>query len=229
MKQSPAKIFLADQHQFSFDIIEAVNDDILDGGCSKTLSIEQSSWLILIPVVGAIRCKDSRGNDNLLAAGQWQLCKMQPGEKIEIHNPFKDVVVNTLQVWIKGDERLLLSLPLLHTYDVNGSMSRLIQLSPEKFEEENLPFILSIGKFHGRRDTTYNLGDKSASLFLFVIEGAFEAEGRLLHARDGLALWDTKQVELEALSNDAIIVAIELFPHSNSLRELHYNNDYLQH
>ena len=43
-----------------------------------------------------------------------------------------------------------------------------------------------------------------------VIEGAFEVHGRLLHARDGLALWDTSIAEIEALSNDAIILLVEL-------------------
>jgi len=42
------------------------------------------------------------------------------------------------------------------------------------------------------------------------LEGAFEVEGRLLHARDGLALWETEKVELEALSNDAIILVMEI-------------------
>jgi quercetin 2,3-dioxygenase len=215
MKQSPARIFLANEHKLSFDIIEVINDEILDGGCNKNFEIGQSSYLLLIPVIGAIRYKDSRGNENLLAAGQWQLTKMQPGEKIEIQNPFKEAMVNYLQIWVKGDERLLLSLPLSQDYDVNGNMSRLVRLFPVKFKEENLPFILSIGKFHGRGDTTYNLDDNTAGLFLFVIEGAFEAEGRLLHARDGLGLWGIKQVELEALSNDAIIVSIELLRQSN--------------
>ena len=45
---------------------------------------------------------------------------------------------------------------------------------------------------------------------MFVIEGAFEVQGTLLHARDGLALWGTDKLEKEALSNDAIILLIEL-------------------
>jgi len=35
-------------------------------------------------------------------------------------------------------------------------------------------------------------------------------EGRLLHARDGLTLWETEEAEMEALSNDAIVLLIEL-------------------
>jgi quercetin 2,3-dioxygenase len=35
-------------------------------------------------------------------------------------------------------------------------------------------------------------------------------EGRLLHAKDSLALWDTKAVELEALSENALVLILEL-------------------
>jgi len=51
---------------------------------------------------------------------------------------------------------------------------------------------------------------RSKQATIFVLEGAFEAEGRLLHSRDGLALWDTNEIEIEALSNDAIILLIEI-------------------
>jgi quercetin 2,3-dioxygenase len=96
------------EHKAPFGNIDVINDDTLMGGGSMHLKIEQSSFVILIPVIGAIRYKDSRGNDNLLAAGQWQLIKMVAGEKIAFHNPFKDTLVNFLQVWVRGDERLLL-------------------------------------------------------------------------------------------------------------------------
>ena len=52
--------------------------------------------------------------------------------------------------------------------------------------------------------------NKEAGAFVFVIEGAFEVQGTLLHERDGLALWKTEEVEMEALSNEAIILVIEL-------------------
>ncbi|MBS1608465.1 MAG: hypothetical protein JSS70_06850 [Bacteroidetes bacterium] len=42
-----------------------------------------------------------------------------------------------------------------------------------------------------------------------MLEVVFEVEGHLLHVRDGLALWNTEQVGMEALSNDAILLVIE--------------------
>ena len=46
--------------------------------------------------------------------------------------------------------------------------------------------------------------------FVFIIEGAFEVQNRLLEARDGLSLWNLSKLEFEALSNDAILMIIEV-------------------
>lgn len=40
------------------------------------------------------------------------------------------------------------------------------------------------------------------------ISGAFEINGRLMHARDGLALWDVNSIEIEALSAEATYSAL---------------------
>jgi len=46
--------------------------------------------------------------------------------------------------------------------------------------------------------------------FCFVIAGAFELENRLLQMRDGLAVNGPCAVELEALSEGALLLTIEL-------------------
>ncbi|WP_262891527.1 pirin family protein [Adhaeribacter radiodurans] len=47
-------------------------------------------------------------------------------------------------------------------------------------------------------------------LYFCAYRGAFEVQGRLLHEKDSLALWDTEEVELEALSNHIRILIMEL-------------------
>jgi hypothetical protein len=45
---------------------------------------------------------------------------------------------------------------------------------------------------------------------MFNIQGMFEVQGRLLQTGDGLGLWNEPgDVELEALSNEAIVLLIE--------------------
>jgi quercetin 2,3-dioxygenase len=48
------------------------------------------------------------------------------------------------------------------------------------------------------------------SCFMFVIEGAFEVQNRLLQRKDGLLLPEAGEVEFVALSDNGILLVIEL-------------------
>ncbi|MEP7373448.1 MAG: hypothetical protein ABI675_08685 [Chitinophagaceae bacterium] len=231
--QSKAKMFLADergldetdwsrsQHTFNFGKhfsehkqpfgdLYVVNDEVLDAGRSLSISVEEYSYVILLPVMGAIAVKDSSGNENLIAAGQIQTVTIDKGEQIDISNPFDQGLINFLQVSIRADQNNKDKRSGLSTYDINKCLNSLLEISPLSLGESSLPFSLSIGKFNGRGETTYEVKNKKKDLFVFVLEGAFEVQGTLLHERDGLALWETGEIEMEALSNDSIILLIEL-------------------
>ncbi|MBL7744433.1 MAG: pirin family protein [Chitinophagaceae bacterium] len=200
----------ANPYKQPFGDIYVVNDDSLDAGRSLQLTIEEFSYVVLLPVMGAIASKDPSGNEHLIAAGQIEILTADKEETIEISNPFDEGLVNFLQIWIKADIIRSTKGSYLQTYNVNKCPDTLVKISPASIGTSALPFSIAIGKFNGRSETTYHLKKKNAGLFVFVIEGVFEVQGRLLHVRDGLALWDIEEAEMEALSNNAIILAIEL-------------------
>jgi redox-sensitive bicupin YhaK (pirin superfamily) len=233
IQQAKGKIFLADQrginetekfqrrytfnfgkyfnaHKHAFGDIYVLNDDTLAGGGSVKMLVKEYSYIILIPVTGAIAYKDTIGKNNLVAAGQVQVITADKDVTIEISNPFREDLVNFLQIWIRAHKTKEQNSFHLSTYnDVNENLNSLVNAIPENDGSILLPFAIAVGKFSGRGETVYLPKNKTAGLFVFVIEGAFEVEGRLLHARDGLALWETAAAEMEALSNDAIILLIE--------------------
>lgn len=95
---------------------------------------------------------------------------------------------------------------------MNENFNHLIPVLPTiAASQKTLPFALSIGQFGGRSETIYNLKDKKNAFFTFIIAGAFEINGRLMHPRDGLALWDINSIEIEALSPEATLLCLELF------------------
>jgi len=233
MRHSKAKIFLADErgvnetnwsrsqptfnfakyfneNKTPFGDLYLLNDEVLDAGQSLTIGVGEHSYMILLPVIGAVGVKDSSGNENFIAAGQLQVLPADYGDSIVISNPFGEGLVNFLQVRVRGDRTLPPQKSGLYTYDINKCMNSLLTISPVSQREFVLPFSISIGKFEGRGETNYKVKNNDAGLFVFVIEGAFEVQGTLLHARDGLALWDTDEAEMEALSNDAIVLLMEL-------------------
>jgi hypothetical protein len=71
-------------------------------------------------------------------------------------------------------------------------------------------FRTHIGRFSGRADSVFNSTIDSRHVFVYVIEGAFEFQNRLLEARDGLGLSNITTSEFEALSNDAILLILEV-------------------
>lgn len=231
IKQSNGKIFLADErginestwfrsfntfnfgkyyneHKHSFAGIYVFNDDTLNSGRTLNMLVEERTFIVLLPVIGAVDYRDSLGNSNLVAAGQAQVAFLDRGASIQISNPFKEELVNFLQIWIRADNVNEQVATRLFTYeDVNSYINTCIPMFPSVTEKPLLS--CSIGKFSGRGEAIYCPGNEKAGLFVFVIEGAFEVEGRLLHARDGLALWDINEIEMEALSNDAIVLVVE--------------------
>jgi len=234
IQQTKGRIFLADQrgvqetagyqgrytfnfgryfneHKHAFGDVYLLNDDILAGGGTLKMPAKETSYIVLIPVAGAINCIHTAGHHSLVAAGQVLLMTAGQGDAITVSNPFSDHPINCLQIWIRAGKTREMRAALLYTYpDVNEHLNGMVALTGGNRTALQTAFTISLGKFSGRGETVYLPKNNNAGIFIFIIEGAFEVEGRLLHARDGLALWDTGAVEMEALSNDAIIMTIEL-------------------
>ena len=218
------------QHDYKAAIgpLYVLNDETLAGGRSLVLTVEEDTDILLVPVVGALSLKDSAGNTCLVEAGQCCLETAWAGTTIELINPYQEDLVNFLQVWFRyvsvpgniglagyesgaQDEE---TGPQLFSFDINADKNKLIELFPASSattSSSNRSYGRQfIGKFAGREEIVHTIASPCNGLFVFVIEGAFEVQYRLLHARDGLALWDLQEVEFEALSNDAIVLVVEI-------------------
>jgi len=227
MKLTPGKIFLADQrgltahpalkrystfnfgkyyheHREPFGNLFLCNDESIAGGKVTFFLCKEDSLQIFIPITGGIDIV-ANGKEFALATGQVQVLNMGKGEVLEISNPYQNDVINYLQLGIKTDMFLMRASELLFDFDFEKNQNQLIEI----IANPKLPFKLSAGIFTGREEVIYKMQSSNHKFYTFIIDGAFEIEGRLMHARDGLALWDTEQVELEALSNNAIAVVLE--------------------
>lgn len=203
------KIIQQQTDAFPFGKLSQLEDDVLEPGGSLQFALEEDVLIMLLPVVGAIRYEASTGHPGLLAAGQVQFLPLGQGATLQVSNPFDDLPVNFLQVWFRASWEQAPQEPAISEFNVNTFMNCTLRISPGFIGWDPLPFSASIGKFSGRGETVYYPSGTDAGLFVFVLEGAFEVEGRLLHPRDGLALVDPQQVEMEALSNEALILVLE--------------------
>lgn len=188
-----------------FGSLYLLNDDTLAGGQTYTLHLEEDSDVVLIPTVGAIHYKDNIGNETTIEAGQVQYMFTPAGTTFLLTNPYEKELVNLLQLWIRQPARRR-NKPMLTSFSLDDARNSLVELFGTKKEGPKI----AMGKFDGRQETEYHLSAAAKGVYVLVLEGAFEVQYRLLETRDGLALWHTKTIELEALSNEAIILLVEV-------------------
>lgn len=218
--QSPGKMYLSDErglnempwfrtyntfnfghyhseHKQPFGPLYVLNEDVLAGGKGFRMEVDTPTDIILLPIVGAITYTTADGRNGLLEAGQAQIIHVQ--DAFEVRNPYEQDLVKFLQLWIRTST----ATNALVDFDLNQKDTLTTLQHTDTYK-------ISIGKFNGRGEGSYPLHDQHNGVFIFNIEGAFEVQYRLLHDGDGLALWDVDQVALEALSNDAIILIVEV-------------------
>lgn len=211
---SQAKIFLADQrglHESATlrrwsTLTESpmcfFNEELLAGGKKTCFSVEKNSYIVILPITGSVIYLDDSENETDVNVEEAIIVYVEKNADVTLSNPFENDFINYLCIGIEAEEPMPNN-PRFFNFDLNHQNHFHTISSPD------LPFELNISRFEGRKEAIYQLKDQS-QLFGFVIAGAFEMEGRLLHEKDGLAIWDTETVELEALSNNAVVLMLRL-------------------
>jgi hypothetical protein len=222
---SQGKIFLADQRgwretpqlnrastfnferffnpdKVQFDQLYMLNDDLLEGKQKTCFEVDRDSYIIILPITGAVNYLDDTENETDVDVEEAVVVYVEQGANITLSNPFDNDVVNYLCIGLEAYESMPNN-PQFFNFDLSQE-NRMIKIT-----KDSLPFNLHIGRFDGRKEGIVELRADS-KIHAFVITGAFEVEGRLMHAKDGLSLWDAQEIELEALSNNAVIIMIEL-------------------
>jgi len=226
---SPGKIYLADQrglvkssifqrystfnfdkfyseHKEPFGDLFLLNDDSIAPGKLTFFLSKEDSFQIFMPITGGIDIV-ANGKEYAFETGQIQVLNLGKGEVLEISNPYQNDNINYIQIGLSTDLFLLRNSEMLFNFEFEKTRNKLIEI----VSSPKLPFKLSAGIFDGRKEVDYKMKSPETSFFAFIVDGVFEIEGRLLHARDGLALWNIDSVELEALSDNAIVLVLELF------------------
>jgi hypothetical protein len=232
VEQSKAKIFLAgergcmqddnsrsyaifnDEHFHNpyknpFDALRSLHDETIAAGCSKTYHADSNKYIAILPVVGTLLCKTNGMKWLIVTPGQLQGLQLQRGDSFEILNCYQEELVDFIIAGISDTDPRRLKSKELFTFNFEENSNELISIR-SSYDHDTGPFF-AIGKFAGRHEASYELERQQNHLFVFVIEGVFEVNGRLLHPRDGPALWNVEgEVSLESLSEGAVIFFIEM-------------------
>ncbi len=188
---------------------------------SATETIALNKWLtyIVLPVEGAITCA-TIVDQTTIAAGQVCVIGAKASSDLILKNPFNDYLVNVLIITVFNNRPT--NVAYTYTYNnVNQYINSLIPvLANAQLFNKNILGI-KLGFFSGRGETVNPLIKNTASTTtVFVIQGAFEVDGKLLHQGDTLLVCNAPHLEMEALSNHAILLLMETL--STKINTTHY-------
>jgi quercetin 2,3-dioxygenase len=167
----------------------------------KTIILETpcTGAMYLLPTVGTVACTTGKECINSVSAGAILTLPSKKGGSVFLSNPLQDGLIGVLVLFaatpaVSGRHQ---------DFNLSTSSSKLLQISGGR----NHLFI-HIGMFEGRAEGTFQL-QAEEHVFVYVIEGAFELQDRLVERGDGLLLWNCKHIEYEALSEGAILLIIK--------------------
>jgi hypothetical protein len=234
--QTPGKIFLADErgltesdrfrrystfnfgsfthaHKGPFGRLYGLNEETLAGNHTVEFTVAEASHVLILPFVGAVTLNGAAHSTITVGVEEALVLTLPAGSVLQVKNPFETELVSFLHIWLLADAPVSAVAAEQAGFSFATSPN---SLTPLLSAASLLPLTASIGQFVGRCEVVYQLANPEASLYAYVLTGAFELEGRLMHKEDGLALWNAAEIELEALSNDAVVLLLELPPKARS-------------
>lgn len=189
--------------------MKAFNEDTLVPTASVEQKIEAQTTVLILPIFGTIEVKnDFHTEGSFVTAGEAYFFATVDAETLIITNPYDEGIVSYLEIHLQNDVNQPFNSVKETTFDFTNAKNQLLPFFPDEVKNQNIYGF--IGQYDGRNESNYTVKNPQNGIFVFVIEGVFEVQNRLLHARDGLSLCDVDAVELEALSNDAVILLLEL-------------------
>lgn len=177
------------------------NENALQAGKTVSMQVEAPSDVLILPLVGGLRFKTVY-QESWVENGQMLAASLSPGTSYEILNPYEEDWISYLEIGVEKE---------------NPATSPSVSIHPVNTHQTNTlhPLFTSgqanafFGIYNGQEEDLFLT---SHDLFVFVIEGAFEVDYKLLEARDAVAISRPGEIEFEALSDHAMLLIFELKP-----------------
>ena len=185
-----------------FGDLEVFNDNVLKPQYSQKVQLSKNTEVVIIPIIGGLEYHSTIEN-GFLGTGNVFFLSGTERDSYTIINPYETDYINFIQIhFTNNDEN---SNPILQEFGFGFNPKN--TLKPVFLVNDKEGFI---GKYEGRKKGEFTIKNPKNGVFIFVIEGVFEVQDRLLHARDGLAISGVEMIDFEALSNEAVILLLSL-------------------
>lgn len=203
-----------DPERVHFGALRVLNDDYVAEGKGFGTHPHDNMEIVSIPLEGDLEHKDSMGNVSVIKNGDVQVMSAGTGITHSEYNKNKDKPVKFLQIWVFPNKQNVVPRYDQITLDTSQRRNRFQQIvSPDKNDEGvwvHQDAWFHLGTFDKGFSTGYSIKKSGNGVYAFIIKGDVTIDGVSLNDRDGLGIWETDKFTVEANSQDAEVLLMEV-------------------
>jgi quercetin 2,3-dioxygenase len=190
-----------------FGSLFVVNEHTLKEGRTLSFTFTEKVNVLLLPIEGELKYKS--GNvENAVDVGQVACIVSSPGVPLQLSNHYTSRLINFLQICIRADDKVQANLNDTYSFDLESGNGEFIPLRLSSITLSDERFY--IGKFRGRHKVVFRTRRDNMGIFVYEITGTCEVHERLLLPGDALSIKRIDVIELEALTQEAIVLVAEI-------------------
>lgn len=200
-----------DPEKVNFGALRVLNDDQVAGGQGFGRHAHDNMEIVSIPLAGILSHQDSMGNVRNIETGEVQIMSAGKGVKHSEFNGDQKDPVKFLQVWVLPNEQ-----NITPTYE---QKSYLHLDRHNKFVTIVSPDVSNPDTVHIHQDAYFNIADldegntisytvhsERNGIYLFVLEGKVSVANETLERRDGIGIYDSAKIDIEAAYNAKLLL-----------------------
>ena len=192
-----------------FGALRVLNDDYVAAGMGFGKHPHENMEIVSIPLEGKLSHEDSTGSKGIIEKGEIQFMSAGTGVVHSEMNGSSTEAVKFLQIWIIPNKVNITPRYGQMTYQVNNNEVKTL-IQPETQEgtlrlQQNAWFKLA--KYDANKEFSLEVEDpKNNGIYLFLLNGSIEVDGKKLETRDAIGVWETDKVTIKTNDNSEFLI-----------------------
>ncbi|MBO1734766.1 MAG: hypothetical protein DBY16_03020 [Coprobacter sp.] len=195
--------------RMSFGALRVLNDDKVAPGTGFDTHPHENMEIVSIPLKGHLSHGDSESNQKVITVGEIQVMSAGTGILHSEKNHSQTEPVEFLQIWVIPKHKN--NRPKYNDYDIRELLlpnQWALFISPDGDAPASIDqdAWFSMGDFDAGKIIDYTLHKDNTGIYLFVLEGEIAIGDAILSRRDGIGLYETKQIQIKVLKKAKLLL-----------------------